>query len=54
MLTKKYVASRFSPTEVIHADLIVAGGGLAGTCAAITAARAGIRVVLQARFVYGF
>lgn len=54
MLTKKYVASRFSPTEVIHADLIVAGGGLAGTCAAITAARAGIRVVLvQDRPVLG-
>ena len=36
------------------ADLAVVGGGLAGTCAAITAARAGIRVVLvQDRPVLG-
>jgi hypothetical protein len=36
------------------ADLVVVGGGLAGTCAAITAARAGLRVVLvQDRPVLG-
>ncbi|RIV25408.1 FAD-dependent oxidoreductase [Fibrisoma montanum] len=37
-----------------EADLIVVGGGLSGTCCAITAARAGIRVVLvQDRPVLG-
>src|SRR3989337_1889326 len=36
------------------ADLIVAGGGLAGTCCAITAAREGLKVVLvQDRPVLG-
>ncbi len=35
-------------------DVIIAGGGLAGTCAAITAARAGAKVVLvQDRPVLG-
>jgi len=38
----------------LQADLVVVGGGLAGTCAAITAARAGSRVVLvQDRQVLG-
>lgn len=43
------------PKEVtLTADLAVAGGGLSGVCAAITAARAGIRVVLlQDRPVLG-
>lgn len=37
-----------------EADLIVVGGGLSGTCCAITAARAGIRVILvQDRPVLG-
>jgi hypothetical protein len=42
-------------TTISHtADLIVVGGGLSGTCCAITAARAGIRVVLvQDRPVLG-
>src|ERR1051325_3492149 len=41
-------------TVRMQADLVVVGGGLAGTCAAITAARAGIRVVLaQDRPVLG-
>jgi hypothetical protein len=40
--------------ERIDADLVIVGGGLAGTCAAITAARAGISVVLaQDRPVLG-
>jgi hypothetical protein len=40
--------------EGIQADLVVVGGGLAGTCAAIAAARAGISVVLvQDRPVLG-
>jgi NADPH-dependent 2,4-dienoyl-CoA reductase/sulfur reductase-like enzyme len=38
----------------LTADLVIVGGGLAGTCAAITAARAGVRVVLiQDRPVLG-
>jgi len=38
----------------LNSDLIVVGGGMTGTCAAITAARAGIRVVLvQDRPVLG-
>lgn len=54
MQKERFTPMRFSPTEVIHADLIVIGGGLSGTCAAITAARAGIRVVLvQDRPVLG-
>lgn len=37
-----------------HTDLVIVGGGLAGTCAAITAARAGTRVLLiQDRPVLG-
>lgn len=49
-----FTISRFSPIEIIHADLIVVGGGMAGTCTAITAARAGIKVVLvQDRPVLG-
>src|SRR5687767_8751295 len=37
-----------------HSDLIVVGGGLAGTCCAITAARQGLKVVLvQDRPVLG-
>ena len=38
----------------IDSDLVIVGGGLAGTCAAITAARAGVKVVLvQDRPVLG-
>lgn len=38
----------------VSADLVIAGGGLAGTCAAITAARAGLHVALvQDRPVLG-
>lgn len=41
-------------TKNLDADLVVVGGGLAGTCCAITAARAGIKVVLvQDRPVLG-
>ncbi|WP_276371401.1 FAD-dependent oxidoreductase [Chryseolinea sp. H1M3-3] len=40
--------------KTIHADLVVTGGGLAGTCCAITAAREGMKVVLvQDRPVLG-
>jgi hypothetical protein len=41
-------------TEKIHADVVIVGGGLAGVCAAVTAARAGARVTLvQDRPVLG-
>ncbi|MBL9206925.1 MAG: FAD-dependent oxidoreductase, partial [Opitutaceae bacterium] len=46
--------ARTLKTLVLSSDLVVVGGGLAGTCAAITAARAGIRVILvQDRPVLG-
>lgn len=46
--------SRSLRRETLAADLVVVGGGLAGTCCAITAARAGISVVLvQDRPVLG-
>jgi len=45
---------RFPLKVGISADLAVVGGGMAGTCCAITAARAGLRVVLvQDRPVLG-
>jgi hypothetical protein len=48
------VFSRKLNSKMLNPDLCVAGGGLAGTCAAITAARAGIRVALvQDRPVLG-
>lgn len=41
-------------TEDIGCDLVIVGGGMAGTCCAITAARAGVRVTLiQDRPVLG-
>ncbi|MCU1232591.1 MAG: fumarate reductase, partial [Candidatus Solibacter sp.] len=41
-------------TVPLQTDLVVGGGGIAGTCAAVTAARAGLRVVLvQDRPVLG-
>ncbi|MBI5768701.1 MAG: FAD-dependent oxidoreductase [Verrucomicrobia bacterium] len=47
-------SSRELRTVRHDADLVVVGGGLAGTCCAITAARAGLRVVLvQDRPVLG-
>lgn len=39
-------ASRTFPSEQLHADLLVAGGGLAGLCAAPAAAVDGLHVVL--------
>lgn len=47
-------ASRQLNSEELHADLVVVGGGLAGTCCALTAARAGLQVlVIQDRPVLG-
>ncbi len=47
-------SSREPRTVRLDADLVIVGGGLAGTCCAITAARAGVKVVLvQDRPVLG-
>ena len=47
-------AVRTPRCTVIDADFVVVGGGMAGTCAALTAAREGLRVVLvQDRPVLG-
>jgi hypothetical protein len=52
--TKPDREKRALKNEVIQADLVITGGGMAGTCCAITAARAGIQVVLvQDRPVLG-
>lgn len=55
MTTEAFSASKREPKAVrLDADLVIVGGGLAGTCAAITAARSGIKVVLvQDRPVLG-
>lgn len=54
MILHDSVPSRQLPTEHLHGDLVIVGGGIAGVCAAITAARAGIQVVLvQDRPVLG-
>ncbi|MGY5955495.1 FAD-dependent oxidoreductase [Kosakonia sp. BK9b] len=46
--------ARTFPTRTLHADLLVAGGGLAGLCAALAAARDGLQVILiQDRPVLG-
>ncbi|POT56719.1 FAD-dependent oxidoreductase [Citrobacter amalonaticus] len=46
--------SRTFPSRTLHADLVVAGGGLAGLCAALAAARDGLQVILvQDRPVLG-
>lgn len=46
MLRAESVEKRNPVTTPVTADLVVVGGGLSGTCCAITAARAGIRVIL--------
>lgn len=55
MIRKKGPADqRDFRTEHLNADLVVVGGGMAGTCCAITAARAGVETVLiQDRPVLG-
>ena len=54
MLVKEAVQSRELHTVTVESDLVVVGGGMAGTCCALTAARAGARVVLvQDRPVLG-
>jgi len=54
MIQRSFENSRSVKTENLNADLIVVGGGMAGTCSAITAARAGTDVILvQDRPVLG-
>jgi hypothetical protein len=54
MIISPQVALRSLRSEQIESDLVIVGGGMAGTCAAITAARAGLRVSLvQDRPVLG-
>lgn len=54
MLKSEQALSRSFLRKDIRADLVVIGGGLSGTCCAITAARAGLKVILvQDRPVLG-
>ncbi|HTF27766.1 MAG TPA: FAD-dependent oxidoreductase [Flavitalea sp.] len=54
MIREKETNARKLFTVDINADLVIAGGGLSGVCGAITAARAGLKVILiQDRPVLG-
>jgi len=54
MLHEQTAPFRALKTIRLDADLIIVGGGLAGVCGAITAAREGVRAVLvQDRPVLG-
>ena len=54
MIQEGFVPKREEKHQTITADLVVIGGGLAGTCCAISAARNGIKVALvQDRPVLG-
>lgn len=54
MLVSPPAQQRELRLEEIECDLVIVGGGLAGTCSAITAARAGVKVTLvQDRPVLG-
>jgi len=54
MIKEKYTYKRTPKTIKLSADLVIVGGGLTGTCSAITAARAGMNVILvQDRPVLG-
>ncbi|MEN5436461.1 FAD-dependent oxidoreductase [Sphingobacterium faecium] len=54
MIYSKGGTSRVLKKEIITADLTIVGGGMSGVCAAITAARQGLNVVLvQDRSVLG-
>ena len=54
MVKSDKTGQRALPLTSLTSDLVVVGGGLAGVCAAITAARSGIKVVLvQDRPVLG-
>lgn len=54
ILEKKKDKGRTNKTVLLETDLVIAGGGMSGVCASITAAREGLKVVLvQDRPVLG-
>ena len=54
MIRETFTSQRDVKEEILAADLVVVGGGMSGVCCAITAARAGISVILvQDRPVLG-
>ncbi len=54
MIKQAFQTSRVLKEEKLEADLVIVGGGMSGVCCALTAARAGARVVLvQDRPVLG-
>ena len=46
MIRETFTSRRDTRHFTLEADLVITGGGVAGACAAITAARAGIKVIL--------
>ena len=46
MVLDKFNSVRIFNTDTIQADFVIVGGGISGVCAAITAARQGLKVVL--------
>jgi NADPH-dependent 2,4-dienoyl-CoA reductase/sulfur reductase-like enzyme len=46
MIRETFTSRRDTRHYALEADLVIIGGGVAGACAAITAARAGIKVIL--------
>ncbi|MBE9464809.1 FAD-dependent oxidoreductase [Dyadobacter subterraneus] len=54
MIKEEFIYKRSPKTISLEADLVIVGGGLTGTCAAITGARTGMKViVVQDRPVLG-
>ena len=54
MVLDKFNSVRMFNTDALQADFVIVGGGISGVCAAITAARQGLKVVLiQDRPVLG-
>lgn len=54
MIKSDKIGERLLPVTSFKSDLVITGGGIAGSCCAITAARSGIKVVLvQDRPVLG-
>lgn len=54
MVLDKFNNVRMFKTDILHTDFVIVGGGISGVCAAITAARQGVDVVLiQDRPVLG-
>ncbi|HMR82691.1 MAG TPA: FAD-dependent oxidoreductase, partial [Niabella sp.] len=54
MIKEVYEEKRVARTIELNADLVIVGGGMAGVCCAVTAARQGVKVVLvQDRPVLG-